>query len=227
MSSFTERVWQEVAPIRQAMLTMPFNAELCDGSLSRERFQFYLLQDSVYLKAFARTLAVAAARTADADLILEYARGAEEAMVVERSLHKDFLKESGLTHDEIEDAEPTPTTLTYIGYLLSTAHNASFEETVAVLLPCFWVYREVGLAIAAKAVAPNPYQAWIDTYASDEFGSAVSTQIAIADRVAATASAERQAAMAATFHRSTQLEWMFWDSAYRMERWPVTPTKSS
>ena len=75
----------------------------------------------------------------------------------------------------------------------------------------------------AKAAARNPYQAWIDTYASEEFGAAVSAQIAIADRLAASASAERQAAMAATFHRCTQLEWMFWDSAYRMERWPVAP----
>jgi thiaminase (transcriptional activator TenA) len=223
MSSFTETVWQQVAPIRQAMLAMPFNAELRDGSLSRERFQFYLLQDSVYLKAYARALALAAARAPDSDLILEYAKRAEVAIVVERALHEGFLKEFGLTRSEIEGAEPSPTTLMYTGYLLSTAHNASFEETVAVLLPCFWVYREVGLAIAAETVARNPYQAWIDTYASEEFGDAVSAQIAIADRLAASASAERRAAMVATFHRCTQLEWMFWDSAYRMERWPVAP----
>ena len=223
MQSFTEKVWQEVAPIRQAMLTMPFNAELCDGSLLQEKFRFYLLQDSIYLKAYARTLALAAARSPDSDLILEYAKRAEVAIVVERALHESFLKDSGLTRDEIEAAEPMPTTLAYMGYLLSTAHNASFEETVAALLPCFWVYREVGLAIAAKAAAGNPYQAWIDTYASEEFGAAVSAQIAIADRLATRASAELQAAMAASFHRCTQLEWMFWDSAYRMERWPVAP----
>ena len=23
------------------------------------------------------------------------------------------------------------------------------------------------------------------------------------------------------FVRATQLEWMFWDSAYRLERWPI------
>lgn len=223
MSSFTEKVWQQVAPIRKAMLTMPFNTELRDGSLSRRKFHFYLLQDSVYLKAYARALALAAARSPDSDLILEYAKRAEVAIVVERALHEGFLKEFGLTRAEIESAEPTPTTLAYVGYLLATAHNASFEEAVAALLPCFWVYREVGLAIAAETVAQNPYQAWIDTYASEEFGSAVSRQIAIADRLAASASAERQAAMAAAFHRCTQLEWMFWDSAYRMEQWPVAP----
>ena len=100
MSSFTQRVWQEVAPIRQAMLTMPFNAELCDGSLSRERFHFYLLQDSVYLTAYARTLALAAARAPDPELIFEYTKRAEVAIVVERALHEGFLKDFGLTRDE-------------------------------------------------------------------------------------------------------------------------------
>ena len=92
MSSFTEKVWQDVAPIREAMLTMPFNTELCDGSLSRQRFQFYLLQDSVYLKAYARTLALVTARSPDSNLILEYAKRAEVAIVVERALHESFSR---------------------------------------------------------------------------------------------------------------------------------------
>lgn len=224
MTSFTETVWQQVAPIRQAMLTMPFNVELGDGSLSSERFRFYLLQDSVFLKAYARALALAAARSPNADLILEYAKRAEVVITVERALHESFLKDHGVTAREIESAEPCPTTLAYVGYFLATGHNGSFEEAVAALLPCFWVYREVGLAIARRSAAGNPYQAWIDTYAGEEFGAAVACQINIADRLAGNASAERRDAMAAAFCRCTQLEWMFWDSAYRLESWPVAPT---
>lgn len=223
MTSFTEAVWKDVAPIRQAMIAMPFNAELCNGSLSRERFQFYLLQDSAYLKDYARALALAAARSPDSDLILEYAKAAEVAIVVERALHEGFLKDFGLGKEEIEHAEPSPTTLAYTSFLMATAHGASFEEAVAAILPCFWVYREVGLAIAEKSAPQNPYQAWVDTYAGEEFGEAVARQIAITDRLAEAASPERRTAMAARFHRSTQLEWMFWDSAYRLEQWPVEP----
>ncbi len=225
MTSFTETVWRQVAPIRQAMATMPFNAELRDGTLSRARFQFYLLQDSFYLKDYGRALALAAARAPNADLILEYAKRAEIAIVVERALHEGFLKDFGLSRAEIEAAEPSPTTLAYTSYILAVAHGASFEEAVAALLPCFWVYREVGLAIAAEAAQPNPYQAWIDTYAGEEFGAAVACQIEITDRLAAAASPERRAQMAAAFHRCTQLEWMFWDSAYRQETWPVAPSE--
>ena len=82
MTTFCDQVWEQVGPIRQAMLEMPFNVELRDGTLSRERFQFYMLQDSVYLKVYARVLALCAARVPESALILEYAKAAETAMVV-------------------------------------------------------------------------------------------------------------------------------------------------
>ncbi|GAB5468209.1 MAG: thiaminase II [Rhodospirillales bacterium] len=221
MTSFTETAWQAATSVREAMIAMPFNAELCAGTLSKARFKGYLLQDSLYLMDYARTLAVLAARAPDSALILEYSKAAETCIVVERALHEGFLTQYGLTKAEIAAAEPSPATLTYTKYLLATAHGDAFEVAVAAVLPCFWVYREVGLAIAAKAAGGNPYQAWIDTYAGEAFGAAVERQIAIADRLAADAPSRTVAAMHKAFARCTRLEWMFWDSAYRMEGWPI------
>jgi len=96
-----------------------------------------------------------------------------------------------------------------------------FEVVLAALLPCFWIYREVGKHIHARAISPNPYQAWIDTYAGEEFEMAVDAVIAVVDDVAKQASPRTLAAMHHAFIRATQLEWMFWDSAYREETWPV------
>ncbi len=221
MTGFTDATWHAVRPIREAMIAMPFNAELKEGRLSRERFKGYLIQDSLYLKDYARVLALLAARAPDSDLILEYSKAAETCIVVERALHEGFLGQFGVSPAEVAAAEPSPATLAYTSYLLATAHGAAFEVAVAAVLPCFWVYREVGLAIAAEAAGENPYQAWIDTYAGEEFGAAVERQIAIADRLAEEAAQQTVVAMATAFHRCTRLEWMFWDSAYRMEGWPV------
>src|SRR5205823_9430160 len=57
-----------------------------------------------------------------------------------------------------------------------------WEVLVAALLPCFWIYWDVGCAIARTAAPQNPYKAWIDTYADERFGEAVRTVIAITDR---------------------------------------------
>jgi thiaminase/transcriptional activator TenA len=79
----------------------------------------------------------------------------------------------------------------------------------------------VGKHIHARSASPNPYQAWIDTYAGEEFEEAVDAVIAVVDDVAQQATPRTLAAMHHAFTRAAQLEWMFWDSAYREGAWPV------
>jgi len=109
----------------------------------------------------------------------------------------------------------------YVSYLLATAYADPYEVLLGALLPCFWIYAEVGRDIHARARAANPYQAWIDTYAGEEFHAAVRAVIAATDEAAADVSPSLRARMHAAFTRATQLEWAFWDSAFRLETWPV------
>ncbi|TVQ37867.1 MAG: thiaminase II, partial [Wenzhouxiangella sp.] len=95
----------------------------------------------------------------------------------------------------------------------------------AALLPCFWIYREVGLHIHARAAGDNPFRDWIDTYAGEDFSRSVDRAIEITDQAAERATDATRARMRQVFERSTRLEWMFWDSAYRLEQWP--PVKGS
>jgi len=91
---------------------------------------------------------------------------------------------------------------------------------VAALLPCFWIYWDVGCAIAGKSASDNPYRAWIDTYADPRFGEAVQGVIATADRAADAATTATRARMLAAFTRAAQYEWLFWDGAYHRRGWP-------
>lgn len=221
MSKFTEAAWAKTARLRDAILDLPFNRELAAGNLSRERFQFYMVQDALYLEQYSRALSVAAAKAPDPEAMQRFAHAAEEALVVERALHGSFFEKFGIDPNDAATAEPSPTCYGYTNFLLSVAHVASYEELVAAILPCFWIYWDVGNAIAKKTGAGNPYQAWIDTYSDPGFGEAVEAVIAITNRTAATSTAERRDAMLRAFKRSTQYEWMFWDSAYRLEQWPI------
>jgi thiaminase/transcriptional activator TenA len=108
-----------------------------------------------------------------------------------------------------------------VSFLLATAHAEPYEVLLGALLPCFWIYAEVGRDIHGRANKPNPYQAWIDTYAGEDFHAAVQATIAATDEAAAAASPSLIERMHAAFARATQLEWIFWDSAYRREQWPV------
>jgi thiaminase/transcriptional activator TenA len=219
--SFCEGVWQQALPMRTAILDLPFNRELAAGTLPRETFQFYMLQDSLYLDGYSRALSLLSARSPETDMMLEFAQAAQVALVVERSLHESVFREYGLGQSVVDAAEPSPTCLGYVNFLIATAHQASVEEAVAAVLPCFWVYQEVGNVIHERAAAGNPYRAWIDAYASEEFAAAVRRVIAITDRLALHASPKAVAGMTRAFMRSVQYEWMFWDSAYARETWPV------
>lgn len=219
--SFSQDAWQRIGPLYRDILDLPFNRELAAGTLSRERFTFYLLQDAHYLTYFARALAVTAARAPDNDALIQFASSAREAVVVERALHEGFFQDYGISAAEAAAAEPSPTCAHYTHYLLAVAHNAPYEVSVAALLPCFWIYWEVGKHLLGTAKGNNPYQAWIDTYADEAFAEGVRKVIAIGDQIADIATPPIRDQMSRAFVRASQLEWMFWDSAYRREQWPV------
>lgn len=220
---FTDQVWEDAAGLRAAMRTLPFNAELSAGTLSKSRFRHYMQQDALYLEGFGRALALGAAKAPDADQVLHFADAAKTAIVVERALHTGYLAQFGVTPADLAAAEPSPTCAGYVNFLLATGLTGSFAELSAALLPCFWVYREVGLFIKDRAAPDNFFQAWIDTYSDEAFGEAVARMIAAVEAAASHAGAREQERMRRAFLRCCQYEWMFWDAAYREEPWPVAP----
>jgi len=221
MPLFSREAWERNARLYEVIRTMPFNTELAAGTLSEARFKHYIVQDAHYLVGFGRALALAAAKAPDADRVVQFAKSAEGAIVVERALHGSFFAQYGITPDVFVATPLSPVCHHYVSYLLATAHAEPYEVVLGALLPCFWIYAEVGRDIHARAAAANPYRAWIDTYAGEDFHRAVRAVIDAADEAAGDASVNVRTRMQVAFTRATQLEWMFWDSAYRLERWPL------
>jgi len=109
----------------------------------------------------------------------------------------------------------------YTSYLLAVAYGAPFHENVAALLPCYWIYWEVGKALE-RTGSPEPlYARWIATYAAEEFGAVVRAVLTAVDTVATRLGAAEREAMRRHAVTTARYEWMFWDMGYRRERWPV------
>ncbi len=221
MSRFSELAWADTAALRQRIIDHPFNRELAAGTLAEERFSHYVVQDALYLEHYGRALALTAGRAPDAEAVAAFARFAVTAIEVERSLHAGFFETLGIPAGIAAGARPAPACAAYTSFLAATAAIGDYRVMAASLLPCFWVYWEVGTTIARSAAPENRYQPWIDTYSDPDFARATETAIALVDRAAADGSdADRQRMMRA-FRQSTLYEWMFWDGAYRLERWPL------
>lgn len=215
---WSKGAWHAALPVYEQILKLNFLGELADGSLPRETFLFYLKQDTLYLNGFGKALAGIASRLENPDHSGAFISFAADTMAVEREMHQSFFDLLG----KPENLEPSPTCLLYTSYMLRQLSDAPVEVSLASVLPCFWVYKEVGDHILAHQTKnANPYQSWIDTYGGDAFGTAVQRAIDICDELAAECTEKQRAVMTNTYVLCTKMEWMFWDSAYRLEQWPV------
>jgi len=218
---FSGELWRAIGPVYNEILSHPFLVGLTDGTLPPERFRHYAIQDALYLRDFVRALSIAAARSPDEMALLMFAEHAVGAITVERSLHEGFFTEFGLTRDDVERTPMAPTTLAYTSYLLRIATTDDYAQLLGALLPCSWIYHEVGKVLLSSD-SPNPlYHRWIDTYGGDEFGEMVEAVLALVDRVSADLTPSQRAETLVCFMTASRYEWMFWHMGWTLERWPI------
>lgn len=216
MSRWSDSAWEAAHPVYEKILEHPFVRALADGTLSAERFRFYLRQDALYLDGYARRLAHIAARLEHKEHTEAFLRFAADGIAVERALHESFL---GGEHPAPE--EISPACLLYTSVLESQA-TAPVEVEAAAVLPCFVVYQRVGEAIHAQQQgAENPYRQWIETYADPAFAAAAAEATAICDALADAAGEGTRCRMTDIFVRCTRMEWLFWESAWQLETWKI------
>jgi thiaminase (transcriptional activator TenA) len=219
--SFSVRLWESIGDIYRAILAHPFITGLTDGTLPAESFAFYVVQDALYLQDYARALAAVGSRAPTSEAMQMFARHAADAVAAELELHATLLGELGISPQDVKRAEQAPTNRGYTAYLLATAHAGSYAEGVSAVLPCYWIYWEVGKELL-RLGSPDPrYQRWISTYAAPEYGAVVAAVIAEVDRIAPTVSSAERELMRRHFRTTSRYEWMFWEAGLRRESWPV------
>jgi thiaminase/transcriptional activator TenA len=211
-------LWSDISGVYDAILAHPFLTGLADGTLPRESFRHYVVQDAHYLRGYAKALAVCAAKAPDVEATVMFAQHAAGAIAAERDLHAELMGELG---GSVDDEPVAPATQAYLSYLLATAHGGSYAEAVGAVLPCYWIYARVGEHLLA-AGSPDPlYARWIAMYGGDEYRAVVDAVLDETDRIGAGLSAPELARMRTHFSTTSRYEWMFWDGAHRRETWPV------
>jgi thiaminase/transcriptional activator TenA len=234
--NWSEKTWEAALPVYRAITEMPFIKELIAGTLPREKFLFYIRQDDIYLGHYAQVLSTIAARVHSAVEALAFVRFAESALLVEQGMHDTFYKEAASDSGAASGDKAVVAALAAVGiepachhytsFLKSTAALEPVEVAMAAVLPCFWIYREVGLHILAGAAtttatsgAANPYQAWIDTYSGEEFSRQVDEAIEFCDAAAERSTHAVRERMTEAYVTAARLEFDFWDGAYRLRKW--------
>ena len=217
MPGFSQQLRAEAQPIWDAIFGHPFLGAVKDGSLPLATFQYYLGQDYHYLEGFGRAVALALAKSPDADLLQQLAH--RVMTPVERPLHHRLIEAAGLTPDEVAAVPLSPTNTAYINHMLTTAAQYGLGPTAAALLPCPWTYHllkdEVGQS-------EHPlYGQWTRFYVEGLLQSSVDAWRGFVDEMAERVGEQERQAMRYAFITSSRYEYMFWDAAWRREEWAV------
>lgn len=218
--NFTADLWKSIKDIFEDIINHPFIRGLVDGTLSLKIFKYFVVQDSLYLRDFSRALAITAAKSPRDDWLTSFADHAKMIIVAERALHDSFFKDWKLSEIEVYSTPTSPTNLAYTSYLISTAYSRPFHEVLGALLPCYWIYLQVGKKLEEKGSSNPLFQRWIETYASEEFESIVKMVLGAMDELAKGLRNEERNSILKHFRITSIYEYLFWDSAYKMESWP-------
>lgn len=211
---FTRDLWETNKSLIEEIIHHPFCRKMSDGTLSQEAFAHYLAQDVLYIEQDARAFAITAGRANTNDAFSFFIDMARDGLEIERILHKELLPFFKIKQIE----EMSAACKRYTSFLLNTALNDSYPESVAALLPCFWVYRETGLKIRTEAVENNSFRKWINTYSDEVYGLYVDHFIRITENLMSGASLSMRKKMNEAFCKSCECEKAFFSEAMDKEK---------
>jgi thiaminase/transcriptional activator TenA len=218
---FSQELRQAVDASWQASFEHPFVQGIAKGTLPLANFRYYVLNDAYYLSQFARVQALGAAKAADLHDSNRMAAHVQGTYNAELSLHESFAKLLDITDEERASFEPSPTAYAYTSHMIRAAYTGHLGDIVAAILPCYWLYYEIGEKLQGSAPDVQIYRDWINAYGGEGFRELVEEQINRLDVIAEQVTAADRERMKRHFILSSHYEYKFWDMAYTLEAWPV------
>lgn len=209
--SWTQEIWNKSSKIYIKIVNHHFIKELASGTLHVEKFNRYLAQDEVYIGNYGRQMfefAELIENGEQKDLFIAFAQSGIDG---EKAMHDLLISRFGI---DVKVQSSLVTTM-YNNHTQNAIQTKSKEVSLAALLPCVWVYNEVGKYILQIAkIDKNPYKEWILEYGNDEFTNGVNTLLHLIDEWAESTDDATRDVMSRVFLEATLFEYAFWDYGY-------------
>ena len=209
---WTAALWVAGGETWHQILDLPFVRALGEGTLDEDLFAFYLDQDALYLRDYSRALATLSARADTATAQVHWAAGAHEAIAAESQLHEGWLA------NRARLGGASPITMGYTNFLRASAAGDDYVVGAAAILPCYWLYEEVGAVLSSQNHADHPYAEWLSMYGGEEFAAEVARSLAEVERAFEAASPAQRVRAARAYLSACVYEREFFDQAHRALR---------
>jgi thiaminase/transcriptional activator TenA len=222
--AFSARLRDRCDRVWAGLHAHPFLGELARGTLPLDRFRFFIEQDLLYLPAFARCMAMGAAKSASDEDLEFFTRQLDGVIRLEIPSNRRLLDQViGLGAEDRGGARGmAPANVAYTSFLLATAAAGGPLEITAAILPCSWSYIEIAAGLKDEIAEHPVYSDWVAFYLQDEEADLVLNMRETFDdmtRDGAISDAKREQ-LAEIFMMSSRLEGRFWEMAYTLDQWP-------
>lgn len=202
---------EHAQPYWQSYIEHQFVQQLAQGTLPKRAFQHYLKQDYLYLFHYSRAFALAIFKAKNfAEMAVP--RKTLDILNQEIQLHLNYCKQWGISEQEMINTQESAACVAYTRYLLDVGMVGGLAELYAATTPC-----TVGYAQAARYItthyprlANNPYQSWIETYASAEFQQTATETADFLTALCQSLNSNQLAHIQNIFTTATRMEINFW-----------------
>ena len=213
--TFFEEAVAAAMPLWRAAADEDFLTGMGEGTLDRQAFLDYIVQDSLYLRDYLKAYAMALFKSQTLRQmqvfysVLGYVNDGENATRLR------YLSEAGLTDDDVDTMEKKPACAAYTDFLLRVAREEDVPEIVMAVMPCMVGYRFVfeELLRRCPAVLEGPYAPLVRDYTAPEYAAACAESTDFTNALCAPLPAERRAHLIDLFVQASAHELYFWQMA--------------
>ena len=213
--TFFEEAVAAAMPLWRAAADEDFLTGMGEGTLDRQAFLDYIVQDSLYLRDYLKAYAMALFKSQTLRQmqvfysVLGYVNDGENATRLR------YLSEAGLTDDDVDTMEKKPACAAYTDFLLRVAREEDVPEIVMAVMPCMVGYRFVleELLRRCPAVLEGPYAPLVRDYTAPEYAAACAEWTDFTNALCAPLPAERRAHLIDLFVQASAHELYFWQMA--------------
>ena len=217
--SFMEGILKQNMPVWDKCIATLFVQDMKDGTLPIEDFKEYMIQDSIYLKNYARVYGKAIYHAETLREIQLYYSILNFVTDTESVVRLNYLRQFGMTDDDIEFIDPLPENRNYIDFLFETAERGNGCEILMAVLPCMLSYSYIFRKLADEPESrKSKYWDFIQDYADDRYAESCKEWCDFADKKCVSLSEADRKKLGSIFEKAGYLELDFWNMAYRRKK---------
>lgn len=217
----TERLLMATKDIWAAYSEHPFVLGLQDGTLDREKFRYYIIQDYLYLEEYAKVFALGIAKAKSQETMQLFSKYVTLLTEGEMDIHRGYMGKFAVSREELEATPRALDNLSYTSYMLRIAYEEGEAEILAAILSCAYSYE----VIAKTMLVRNPsaadhlfYGEWIRGYADPHYSEENILLLETTDHLTEHYTEAQLRHLEEIFTACSRYELAFWELAWNMSK---------